>query len=400
MPIDKEKLKKRDWPLPIHPVGHEVIGRKKRENEEEPYYDDFGLRAIAKEGGNYSKIPFPEDYCESCYVQEEKVKAISLPFPPEETEITSLTKDKKGKIYGVTSGERAHLFVYDPDKGKSKVEEIGIIAENCEKSSIAISKDNQLFLATKPKSKEGYIYSFNPEDVASGIKKVICPVKGEGISTLAIDDSLSCIYGLSSKTGTFFIFYPDKNKVKLKGKVDKDNLFSEVLAVTAKGDVFGVARWGRFFKYNPTKGKIVFLKIKAPSLKGKEMYNSVDCLLVDEDSQIVYGGTSCDGILFKFYPEEERIISLGKPLNQPHIRCLTLGKDGILYGIAGKSCCHLFRYNPTDGELLDIGILFVKSPRHWFGYEFSAAVTGEKGEIYIGEYDRISHLFIYYPGRK
>jgi len=76
---------------------------------------------------------------------------------------------------------------------------------------------------------------------------------------------------------------------------------------------------------------------------------------------------------------------------------LTIGKDGCIYGVAGKSCCHLFRYNPKDGELMDLGILYVSAPRSWHGYEFAAMVTGEKGEIYLGESDRISHLFVYFP---
>lgn len=72
------------------------------------------------------------------------------------------------------------------------------------------------------------------------------------------------------------------------------------------------------------------------------------------------------------------------------------GEDNCIYGIAGKDCCHLFKYNPEEGDLRDLGILHVSSPRCWHGYEFDAAVTGEKGEIYFGENDRISHLFVYY----
>jgi len=33
----------------------------------------------------------------------------------------------------------------------------------------------------------------------------------------------------------------------------------------------------------------------------------------------------------------------------------------------------------------------------WHGYEFDAACTGEWGEIYLGESDRVSHLFLYFP---
>lgn len=35
--------------------------------------------------------------------------------------------------------------------------------------------------------------------------------------------------------------------------------------------------------------------------------------------------------------------------------------------------------------------------RVWHGYEFDAACTGEFGEVYLGESDRIGHLFLYFP---
>jgi len=127
------------------------------------------------------------------------------------------------------------------------------------------------------------------------------------------------------------------------------------------------------------------------------MYNEIDSLIFDRKSNSIYGGTSADGILFQFYPDKEKIISLGKVINQPRIRCLAFGNNGYLYGIAGKNCCHLFKYNPKERDLRDIGILYVTSPRYWHGYEFDAAITGENGEIYFGQNERISYLFVYSP---
>ena len=89
MPIDKEDLKKRRWPLPISPIGQEVVGRKGKESGV-IFYDDAGQKAIAKEGKIYANIPFPKNYLKSCYVREGKVKAIPLPFPPGECAINSL----------------------------------------------------------------------------------------------------------------------------------------------------------------------------------------------------------------------------------------------------------------------------------------------------------------------
>ena len=47
--------------------------------------------------------------------------------------------------------------------------------------------------------------------------------------------------------------------------------------------------------------------------------------------------------------------------------------------------------------LADLGIPYSGMDRVWHGYEFDAACTGEHGEIYLGESDRVSHLFLYFP---
>ena len=396
MPIDKEELGKRKWPLPSFPIGQEVVGRKKEKGT--IFYDDTGNEVIAKKERKYANLPSPDDYLESCYVREGKVKAIPLPIPPGECGITSLVKDKKGKIFGATSGEKCRLFVYE--KEADKIIDLGRVEGNTQKSSLVVSSDGRLFLGTKPESEEGYIYSYNPKSAPPRIEKICCPVKNEGISALAIDNSLSRIYGLSSRSGIFFIFDIEKGKIELKGKVERDNLFSEALVVASNGDVFGGCRWLQLFKYDVKKECVIPLNVKVPSICGREMYNRIESLIWDDTTQSIYGGTTADGILFRFYPKEEKVISLGKPLNQPHIRCLTMGKDSCVYGIAGKSCSHLFKYNPEEGDLQDLGILYVSSPRYWHGYEFDSAVTGENGEIYLGENDRISHLFIYFPSGK
>lgn len=397
MPINKKDLKKIKWPLPSFAIGQEVDRRKEKESGI-IFYDDNATEVIAKEGKNYASLPYPDDYLKSCYVREGKVMAIPLPIPPGECGITSLVKGTDGNIFGATSGERCHLFVCNPKKeAVDSIVDLGKIDVNSEKSSLVVFGDGRLFLGTKPVSGNGYIYSYDIKNSSSKIEKICCPVKGEGISALAIDNNVSRIYGLSSITGTFFIFHLESSSIKLKGPVDKDNLFSEVLVLTSDGDVFGGARWGKIFKYDVKRDQLITLAIEAPSISGRRMYNKIDSLIFDKRSQSIYGGTSGDGILFRFTPQEEKMISLGKPLNQPRIRCLAVGTDSCIYGIAGKSCCHLFRYNPEQGDLRDLGILYVTTPRSWHGYEFDVAITGKYCKIYFGENDRISHLFTYCP---
>ncbi|MFA5645768.1 MAG: hypothetical protein WDA18_05375 [Candidatus Ratteibacteria bacterium] len=395
MPIDKRQLEKRKWPSSSFPVGQEVLGRNDERNEKPFFCDDNGQELIPKKENIYVRIPYPADYLKSCYVDKKRVSAFSLPVPPGESAISSLSRDSTNKIYGVTKGKACHLFVCDPYEKRNSVVVLGIVEKECAKSSIVISHGRDIFIGTRKVYGEGNLYSYNLDNVSASIEKIGAPVKGEGISALVMDDRISCIYGLTDRTGTFFIFNCKERSFELKGQVNKEGLFSEVLSIDSYGNVFGGCRWTELFKYDVKRGRLLPLGIKAPSLCGREFYNKIESLIWDEQSRSFYGGTSGDGILFRFCPEEEKMISLGKPLNQPHIRCLTKCSDGCIYGIAGKNCCHLFRYNPGDGDLRDFGVFSVSSPRFWHGYEFDAVVTGEKGTIYFGESDRISHLFIY-----
>jgi hypothetical protein len=78
---------------------------------------------------------------------------------------------------------------------------------------------------------------------------------------------------------------------------------------------------------------------------------------------------------------------------------MTMGLDGRVYGVAGNEggMAHLFYYDVETHELRDLGILWSAQEHHTPGYEFDAACTGRWGEIYFGESEWESHLFIYQP---
>ncbi len=396
MPIDKESLKARKWPLPAKAWGNELVTK------------DGGCRVmftpgvkqelVPREGLEYAQLHHPDDYIDSCYVREGKVAVFPLPLPPGECGITSLVSGSDGKIFGSTAGGRCHLFAYgDSEDPAGAVASLGVVEEECLTSSLVISAAGRLFLGTRPASGEGHIYACKPGSARAEIDRVCSPVRGEGVSALAIHPDSSRIYGLSSVSGTFFVFDVESGKVELKGAVGDPDLFSHVLLAAPGGDVYGGCRWTELFKYDPGEDRVTRLGIKAPSICGREMYSRIDSLVWHEGSGSVYGGTSGDGILFRFIPGEGRVLSLGKPLNQPRIRCLAVDKDDCVYGVAGKGCCHLFRYDPSEGDLRDLGIVHVYSPRSWHAYEFDAAVAGHDGRIFLGQNERVSMLCSYLP---
>jgi len=388
------------------------------------------------------------EYEKSVFVDEGHIEtrrlgpvAFTRPIPAGESAISSLCRDRRGRIFGGTSGSKAHLFFYDPAPDADTVVDVGVLGENMKISALTAHEDGRVFAATAPaedkkSSFSGSLFCYYPAEflmdndaprmacpqeairkimdtpaedrvistisdpvhTVGEIKELGCPVEKEGIASLVMARGGKQLYGLSQITGKFFVYNISTGKVEIKGVVDEVREFSLSLVVAKDGDVYGTCRGGRLFKYNAQDGQIEKLALKIPSLKGRQLYNRVDSWALDEFDGIIYGGTS-DGLLFIFNPAEESVVCLGKPVEEPGLRALTVGKDGRVFGIGGAKggCAHLFCYHPQTRELRDLGMPLASVETRWYGYEFEAAVSGKDGEIYLGESDRISHLFIYYP---
>ncbi|MBO7147954.1 MAG: hypothetical protein J6W81_09440, partial [Lentisphaeria bacterium] len=95
---------------------------------------------------------------------------------------------------------------------------------------------------------------------------------------------------------------------------------------------------------------------------------------------------------------EEKVLTYGKATDQCYT-CALAVSSGKIYGLVGmpEDCCHLTVFDPSDRQLRDLGCLLARSERPWNGYRFGAMVKGNNGTLYLGEMDRMSHLFMYYP---
>ncbi len=410
-------LKKKKWPVPP--------------GEEERFKGER-IKKFLKIRAEYEKSAFvSEGHIE---VRRLGPIAFTKPIPPEESAITALTFYHNGKIYGGTSGKRAHLFYYDPSPDADAVVDIGIVGENLRITSLVAEERGKIFgaVARADGNGEGFLFSYSPCEVTikkldiegKGIREVFdtpvedqifhsiidpchsvgkmevltTPAKGEGITSLVLDEKRKLLYGLSDKKGIFFIYDISKGKAIIKGLVDEVNEFSKKLIMDKEGVVYGAKALGELFRYDPEKDRMEDMGLFTPSLKGRELYNRVDSWALDEETGLIYGG-SIDGILFVFDPIERTITAFGKPIDQTRIRAITVDKVGRVFGVAGEpgSCAHLVCYNPETRELKDLGVPLATVETPWYGYEFESAVTGKDGEIYLGESDRISHLWIYYP---
>ena len=335
-------------------------------------------------------------------------------IPDGESGITSLTVAPNGDLYGATSGSHAHLFVLNPRHGY--VQPLGVIpGATSITHAIVVSASGDIFLGTSP---DGHLLKYTPHDEDQQQIKIGDPLQvkdlgqaipGESIFTLAIDRDANVIYGLTSPNAHFFKYSIEARKFNDLGvvskkipqgeKFQKDKIMSRMLVVDQQGMVFASGEGGLFFRFNPKSQTLEKLAIQAPAVPGREPWNRIDAFLLDP-SGIIYGGTS-DGYLFRLDPAKLTVTNLGKPLSQYRIDGLVRAPNGQLYGVGGdqEDMARLFSYDPSTGAYTILGFIDVnRRPYYtWQAYVIGAIACGSDGTVYIGQDERISKLYLFYP---
>jgi outer membrane protein assembly factor BamB len=335
-------------------------------------------------------------------------------IPDGESGITSLAVAPNGDLFGATSGSRAHLFVLSPRHGY--VQPLGVIPHATTiANAIAVSAAGDVYLGTSP---DGHILKYmsretDTQQIQIGKPVTVTdlgqPVPGESIFTLTIDRGGNVLYGLTAPNAHFFSYsildakFHDfgvvAEKIPFGEKFEKDKMMSRMLVVDREGMVFASGESGSFFRFDPKAQKLEKLAISAPAVPGRESWTRVDAFLLDT-SGVIYGGTS-DGYLFRLDPDTLTVTNLGKPLSQYRINGLVRAPDGKLYGVGGTEddMARLFSYDPRTGAYNVLGFIDVnRRPYYaWQAYVIGALACGLDGTIYIGEDERISKLYLFYP---
>jgi streptogramin lyase len=370
----------------------------------------IGAAAYGQRSPGYDKV----------VVLQTRIDARDLGYPPldiipdGESGITSLTVAPNGDLYGATSGNHSHLFVLIPRHGY--VQPLGVSpGATAVTHAVAVSALGDVYIGTSP---EGHLLKYTPQDdhnQAIQIGKPLAvtdlgqPVSGESIFALTIDCKVDVLYGLTSPNTHFFEYSIASGKFTDLGvvaeripegeKFEKDKMMSRMLVVDQDGKVFASGENGAFFRFNPKAPKLEKLSIRAPAVPGREPWTRVDAFLLDP-SGVIYGGTS-DGYLFRLDPEKLTVTNLGKPLNQYRIDGLVRGPDGKLYGVGGdkEEMARLFGYDPSTGAYNVLGFVDVnRRPYYtWQAYAIGAMASDGYGTVYIGEDERISKLYLFYP---
>ncbi|RPI35080.1 MAG: hypothetical protein EHM70_00775 [Chloroflexota bacterium] len=352
-----------------------------------------------------------------------------LPLIPDgESAITALALGSSDRLYGATSGTASHLFVqwtstrsvrpfdFPIDLGIFTVD--GKTQTGCR--ALVSGPDGCLYAGTlNADGSSGHLFRHDPAREIPGqieefsfysppfdhsyglqLEDFGAPAEGEGILALVSDAARGILYGLGSK-GTLFSYRPGSGELCSLAKVEGPG-YSNSLICDRDGNVYGSMGEARLFRYQADKETLECLPVSLPCGQGRGYLNAISAFVWGTNG-CAYCGTTVDGMLFSLEIDPEssqvKVVGLGKPTWSGYIRALTAGKDGKIYGIAGRPdvFSRLFVYDPTDGDLRDLGILETSIPRPWVGQRFDSVTTGANGEIFLGEADRISHLFVYYP---
>lgn len=375
-------------------------------------------------------------------VKQVRIDLRDLGYPPldvipsDECAIRALTLSPDGTVYGATSGTKSHLFMLSPQHGY--VQPLGVLPEiTTVHRSVVVSAEGDVFIggsigvdnngAGYEKYAGGHLLKYarraatgrrrgggggeagpigRPLDVADlGI-----PSAGDGIYSLAINRKAGTIYGTTYPNGHFFSYNIKDAKFTVHGdvasrrppgeKFENEKTIGRAIIVDEAGNVLTSGEGGRFIRFSPESAKLEQLDVLIPGEPGREVYNRVDAWTAAPDGTL-FGGSS-DGFVFRLDPKSMRVDNLGKPLNQTRIRGLAfVSATGKLYGVGGgdDEMARMFSYDPARGGYTELGMVDVNHRPYysWQAYVIDSMVAGDDGTIYMGQAERKSKLYIYYP---
>ncbi len=368
---------------------------------------------------------------DSSVVPQVRIDLRDLGYPPVdvipsgESAIRALAVAPDGKLYGATSGERAHLFVLDPRHGY--VVPLGRLPGKVVHHAVAVGPQGDVYIGMSmdvDNNGEGYanypgghLLKYTPsaggrhgEGIEIGkdcpVEDLGAAVKGQGIYALAAGPA--GVYGVTYPDGEFFSFDKGSRQFHSHGRVaaakipgekfENEKNIGRALVVGKDGSIY-TSGDGSFYSFKDGMQEVKRLPLHVPTVPGREVYSRVDAWAVDDTGNI-YGGSS-DGYLFHFDPEKMRVANLGKPLSQYRIRGLVAAPNGKLYGIGGDhdDMARLFSYDPATGGYEMLGMIDVNHRPYysWQGYVFDSMAIGHDGTIYMGQAERKSKLYLFYP---
>jgi hypothetical protein len=324
-------------------------------------------------------------------------------IPRGEQAIVALRALDSGAVFGLTAGARAHLFYFHGGFG---VTHVGALGDGPAEGGALVNLGGNRILGGWWGPGGGGLFRHDAtvevgqgmeqfRGATSGVEIVPLPEPGQGVAALAGPTEDGTVYALTMPDGALLAVDSQSLQTRVLARVAGA---APVLVTLPDGTLLGAFAEGQLWRYSPAEGRLDALDAHSPCQKGKRHVAGVQSLILGADG-LVYGGTSTDGYVFSYCPVSGLVVNLGKPNRQSNVRALAQGHDGQLYGLVEEpeGMAHLFRFDPRTRGLTDLGILGAAFPEYWIAHSLGAMTVGPNGELFIGETDDLSHLFIYYP---
>jgi len=357
-------------------------------------------------------------------------------------------------VYGVTSGDKCHVFRFEPHDGTLTVLAT-IDGPNTVLKGMVLD-DDTIYLGTMLNKRQlwwegrrrggtyeqedanlyrideswntGHLYKISG---VSGGKPVIedlgIPLEGQGIHTMAMDTVRGLIYGLTAPSGRFFVYDTHNgttetitfgttytqvsNHMVSIAEVEKDltsftpgegefnnKIVAKAMHVMPDGKVYTSGWDGRIIRYDPgiTNPQDRFtIAGYIPSVAGRQYWNSID-EIVEKDGTLYMG--SSDGYIFEFDPSTNDIKNYGKPIRAIEVMGMAFSTiDGNLYGINGGDLDGVSRFWCFDSrdKAFEVDYPAVKAFRK---RPMGDMACTDNGVIVMAETGRVANLWVLTPG--
>jgi len=205
--------------------------------------------------------------------------------------------------------------------------------------------------------------------------------------SLIVDPKARRAYGHTIGGCHFFVADLDAKTVQDMGKISRFAFHN--LTIAPDGVVYGA--WIdtgcedklRVLRYDPAKGFVehlsaVYLDDPGPKCQGNI---GIDQWLVHSSGRI-FVGIAGTGVLYEFHPDRLALSRIGTAGPGGRVTTLDEDENGRVLFTGGYPLMHVGRYDPTSGQLEDLGAVTDKYEQVYF--HGSAYVDGT---LYLGETD-------------
>ncbi|MFH1009134.1 MAG: hypothetical protein V1800_16795 [Candidatus Latescibacterota bacterium] len=320
---------------------------------------------------------------------------VTTPIVSDESHITALDVTAEGMVYGGTSGRLTHLFVGMFHGVTGMIFDLGTVegADHC----AAICCGRTKFVACVNGSDGGRLITQDLQNLPFDLiqewgferqpfQDLGQVVAGERIVHAVADRSKQIVIGATE--GHLFVLDLKTEKVTVSGEIRAHAR----LALGSHGGIFGLDEGDCLWRYEVPTGRIVRKTVRLPEGEwgtGPLMWAR------DTQSGLLYTADGA-GNLFSFGEKEGFSTRLGRTPVAP-VGPMAVTLDGRVFGTCGAQLSRLFGYDPSRGEVADLGVPVSVIERRRYGYTFGDAVVGRDGEILFGEEDDLGHLWLYFP---